>query len=67
MARGNPRITVRLTPATIDRLRRVAEATGQTVGDIVRDATMAALAEYDVDLGLDPQIDGQQTMDDLCE
>ncbi len=65
MARGNPTLNVRYPRDVLARLRKVAEATGQTMGDIVRDATMAALAEYPDDLGQTPQIDGQQTIDDL--
>lgn len=67
MARGNPILCVRLPRDVFARLRCVAETTGQTMGDIVRDATLAALAEYPEDLGLEPQIDGQQCIDDLSE
>lgn len=67
MARGNPTLNVRYPRDVLARLRQVAEATGQTMGDIVRDATMAALAAYADDLGQTPQIDGQQRMEDLPE
>lgn len=67
MARGNPTLNVRYPREVLSRLRQVAEATGQTMGDIVRDATISALAEYPDDLGQSPQIDGQQTIDDLTQ
>ena len=65
MARGNPTLNVRYPRDVLARLRQVAEATGQTMGDIVRDATVAALASYADDLGQTPQIVGQQSIDDL--
>ncbi len=67
MARGNPTLNVRYPRDVLARLRQVAEATGQTMGDIVRDATMAALAQYPDDLGHRPQIDGQQSIDELTQ
>lgn len=67
MARGNPTLNVRYPRDVLSRLRQVAEATGQTMGDIVRDATVAALAAYADDLGQQPQIDGQQRIDDLTQ
>lgn len=67
MARGNPTLNVRYPRDVLARLRQVAEATGQTMGDIVRDATVAALAQYPDDLGHNPQIDGQQHIDELTE
>ena len=61
--RGNPTLNVRFRPEVLATLQRIADVTGMSCGELVREGVQMVIDEYRDQLPDEKPIDGQIRLD----